>query len=238
MTVQRLLTAFIILTMVGIIGALPAGILGALFGAGWDILLLYAAIIALWLPQKMLADQLVKGETRLLSLLPSTINPDLLPLVLPVSFIFVPFIWSLTAIGFFAGVFGYISFQSLPIALVIGLILQQASVYRSAQIEKQSGNRSNLFTVFENMQTNMNVQAFTIDADGNIRQQGYTTGSFVQQDDDEYDDVEEVQINLLVDENPSARNANVGGIQHEDETVITFDDDDSPDVITLNNDDK
>ena len=235
MMFRKIVTMLVVLPIIGFIAALPAAIVAALFGTFTAILLLYGIIIVAYLPQKMLTDSVIKGQSNFWQVFPTSINPQLLPFILPVSLVFIPIIWSLTGSAFFLGLIVYMaSSQNLVFAIISALIFQQFNVYRASEYEKRTGNASSIMGIFENMQGGiggMNFQTFTVDASGKVQQRSYSTDTIVQDPDDEF---EEARVELLMDENPPVNKAKMGRIQHDDETVITFDDDDNPDVITIN----
>ena len=235
MSLQKIVTMLIILPILAFVVALPAATFAGLFGAFGAILLLYGGIIVAWLPQKIITDVVVKGQSNFWEVFPTSINSQFLPLILPASLILMPIIWSLTGSAFFLGLIVYIaSSQNLVFAIISALIFQQFNIYRASEYEKRTGNASSIMSAFENMQGGMSFQTFTVDASGNVQQRSYGTDTIVQDPDDE---VEEARVELLMDENPPANKANVGHVQHDDETVITFDDDDNPDIITINTND-
>ncbi|MEL7433800.1 MAG: hypothetical protein AAFN11_07620 [Chloroflexota bacterium] len=150
-TIQDYLMGIILLLTVGLVGAIPFGILGLIFGsatAAGDVFFLVATILSAWLPLKLAIDAQVKGRTAFQM-------PRITPATLIVAtfgfIVIVPVLYALTFSAILLSGLSYILLENVYAALLIGLGIQAMNIYRGAQREKAMGVNNMVFMRMQDM---------------------------------------------------------------------------------------
>lgn len=162
---QKFVSAIFIFGGLGLIGAIPAGMMG-LFGGiqvASEVYLLTMLIISLWFPLKVLIDASVKQQEPQW-IIPSISGGTSLFVLLFGFIVIIPFLYMMTFTAFLAGVFMYLfTGNNLLMALLAAFAVQSISIYRSAQREKELGVDNNIFVRFQDMNMAQNYD-ISIDA--------------------------------------------------------------------------
>lgn len=190
-TAQHWLTGIFVLIWMTIVGGLPIALLAWLFynaDVGREVGLLTGALVASWLPLKLLVDRFVKDNPNVMgmvaNLLPRFSAPGLVVTAFLVMFV-VPVLWVIIAPAFLAGIFSYaILQQNLAAGLLVGLVVQVGLIYRNAAIEKERGLNSSFFVRVESMQSSFNLNTITIPDDNVVIEESITNGYPTSADDE------------------------------------------------------
>lgn len=165
-SLQKIIAGLIIFSGLGIIGALPAGMIALMGGTQFasDIYLLAMLVLSTWFPLKVLVDQYIKGHSDFG--LPTIKLNSLSLIVLGFgSIVMIPLLYMMTFTAFLAGIFAYLfAGNSLIITLLAAFAVQIFSLYRAAQREKELGVTNNLFVRFQDMNMSANYD-ISIDAE-------------------------------------------------------------------------
>lgn len=134
--------------ILGIMGAIPFGILAFIFGnaeSARDMFILEAFLLASWFPIKFLVDLQTKGQSNFR--LPDISLNQLSIFILIVAAI--PLLILLYTSTFFSFVLAALAYRftggSILTALILGLGLQAMNIYRGSQREKAMGTMNNVF---------------------------------------------------------------------------------------------
>ena len=159
---KNTLIALLISAGVGLAGAIPFAILGLIFGGAdvaRDIYILEALILGSWLPLKTIIDTQVKGQSTFR--IPDIRLNSLSVFIVMVGFmIVIPILYFATFTAFLVGALLY-SFagNNLLLALVAGLFVQIANIYRGSLREKAMGTHNNIFMRVQDFsQSGFNVE--------------------------------------------------------------------------------
>lgn len=148
--------------LIGLIGAIPFGMLALIFGgvdSARDIYILQAVLLGGWLPLKYLVDTQVKGQS---SFRMPQINLNQLSLfVLMLGLmIIIPVMYFTTFTAFLFGALTYsLGGGSLAVALLVALAVQIGYMVRGSQREKAMGVNNSVFVRVQDFgSSNLNIQ--------------------------------------------------------------------------------
>lgn len=134
--------------ILGIIGAIPFGVLAFILGnadSARDMFILEALLLSSWFPIKFLIDLQVKGQSNFR--LPNISFNQLSVFILLVAAI--PLLILLYTSTFFSFLLAALAYRftggSILTAVILGLGLQAMNIYRGTQREKAMGTMNNVF---------------------------------------------------------------------------------------------
>lgn len=162
---QKFISAIVIFGGLGVLGAIPAGLMGFFGGAQMasDMYVLAAIVISSWFPLKVLIDAYVKKQA------PQWIIPlgSSVASFIMLAFgaiVVIPFLYMMTFTAFLTGILMYIfAGNSLISGLLAALLIQSFFIFRGAQREKELGVENNVFVRFHDMNMSQNY-SISIDA--------------------------------------------------------------------------
>lgn len=134
--------------ILGIMGAIPFGILAFIFGNGdsaRDMFILEAVLLGSWFPIKFLVDLQVKGQSNF-RLPKFSVNQLSIFILLVAAIPLLLLLYTNTFLSFIFGAFVYrFTGGSILTALILGIGLQAMNIYRGTQREKAMGTMNNVF---------------------------------------------------------------------------------------------
>lgn len=142
------LIVLLVSVLLGIIGAIPFGILAFIFGnadSARDMFILEATLLTSWFPLKLLIDAQVKGQSNF-RLPKFSLNQLSIFIVLLVTIPLLLLLYTSTFLSFILAAFAYrFTEGSILTALIIGMSLLIVNIYRSSQREKAMGTNNSFF---------------------------------------------------------------------------------------------
>lgn len=155
-SMKNLIYGVLFLMVVGLLGAIPFGIIGLLFSGSAiiarDVFVIVAVTLSAWLPLKLLIDSQVKGQQNFR--IPN-FNPLALIIGLFGSIVFIPVLYSLTFAAVLIGILAYVLMGNLlAVGILTALIAEAGNIYRGSLREKELGVDNNIFMRVQNMSAN------------------------------------------------------------------------------------
>lgn len=164
-SIRDSIIALLISFAVGLIGAIPFGIIGLIFGGATGAQHIYwiqVAILSSWLPLKFLIDAQIRGQSNF-RLPQISLNRLSLTIIMLGLMVIIPILYFTTFTAFLiAAVIYNVAGGNLIIGMLAGLMLQAVNIYRGTMREKQMGVNN---SVFVRMQDFGNTSNFNIEID-------------------------------------------------------------------------